>query len=568
MRVVLRQLPTLKKLTVSAYEKAGGALGLSAEYAAEIVNRVAIATDTTPNAVRRLLAELVNPHDPSKTRDLAEGEFDSDALKGDKLSRVLNQLKQEEMVRDRADETGARRWRLDHDYLAQAVDELERRESALLRLLKEQSEQLRHPSLWKKRSALLRPIELVRIDWDLLRGRLRLGDAWPVVAASSIFWLASLTVIVAGFYFSLRASLDDQADRYVSELGHTPEHIENPFFPGISNEEAKRWAQLAREPLLLRQLVERRMSAEKLMKLDSTRSGMAAAAFGGLSPLAPQQFRMTIACPGEDMDTCLFLASHFGQNAEAVAREFMRDPSSTDDHFLDLARFVPTDTLLGECPKGESICAYFGQIASANAKPHVPTEPEREKARAYALRVLEALVSNQIPPGEALLSSRLRLDVTDASLSARYVPRLLALFHQDPTQILVAPALSNLAPYMRADEAVRIGREMLDRTLADGNCIYGAGYVRAEDIPTALAALEYPACAASEGQDIQKAIADATTHVPAGDVDRWTFAREWVGPNASKYNYDPERYNTLSYLVRCEVRRFIASSLHPFLPRK
>src|SRR5207245_1001084 len=77
MRVVVRQLSTLQNLTIKAYEGAGGALGLAAEYAAEVVDRVAVAAGTTPAAVRRVLRELVNPSDHSKTRDVSVGVLQS-----------------------------------------------------------------------------------------------------------------------------------------------------------------------------------------------------------------------------------------------------------------------------------------------------------------------------------------------------------------------------------------------------------------------------------------------------------------------------------------------------------
>lgn len=103
--------------------------------------------------------------------------------------------------------------------------------------------------------------------------------------------------------------------------------------------------------------------------------------------------------------------------------------------------------------------------------------------------------------------------------------------------ILAADALSVLAAFMPAVQVASIGRRLLDASRKYNKCYYRADFVIANDIPTALGALEYPACAAYYGPEIQRAIVDATTHVPAGDVDRWTFAREWVMPNAAKYGY-------------------------------
>jgi hypothetical protein len=99
--------------------------------------------------------------------------------------------------------------------------------------------------------------------------------------------------------------------------------------------------------------------------------------------------------------------------------------------------------------------------------------------------------------------------------------------------------------YARWDEY--IGLDLTDFLRHfDEQCGFSASQVKADSIAVALAALEHPPCA-NEGPAIQKAIVEATTHKPAGDVDRWTFAREWVGPNAAKYHLDPDKLNTLSY---------------------
>jgi hypothetical protein len=597
MRVVLQQLPTLKNLTVKAYERSGGAIGLAAEYAAECVDRVAAATRTPPPAVRRVLRALVNPADKSKTRDVSAGVLETElagTLDALGISHVLDQLKAEEMVRDRADETGVRRWRFDHDYLASAVDELDRRETASQRVLQEHMEVARASGFWRKRDALIQPSALWRIMWDRLRGRLTVGNAWPVLAASSAVWFLIAAVSAVGAYSIATQELDTNVDNYVAWLDRAGNTVDS--------REAKRWADLAQEPLLLRQRVARTLlmearTASQLMYANRAR--MAAAALGGLSPSAPQQFRVPLDCSsGKLTPACVFLASQFGQEAEAVGRSMLALNSFTYQRIYspdqkktlrEIARFISVEKLLDICPdaapatdKDHSLfdrffyrtpCEYLRDLANrkvSETRAMTPAKTDKEKAEGLLRSILDVpfgtvssvpLEGLGFPEGPASAYAYDPVDISayigDASLNAEYVPLLLAEIRRKQSRN-AAYALSVLARYIPTQQAVVLGREMLTLTKTSGVCVYRDGFVRADDIPTALSALENPPCAAEEGEEIQKAIVEATTHRPAGEVDRWTFAREWVQPNAAKYGYDPDRYNRFyaSY-VRPRLRKLI-----------
>jgi hypothetical protein len=182
----------------------------------------------------------------------------------------------------------------------------------------------------------------------------------------------------------------------------------------------------------------------------------------------------------------------------------------------------------------------------------IPLAPARHTRRATQspkhdpVIILEEILAGHDPDGD------LRANISDSTLNSKYVPPLLKKAQDG--NFAAADALTVLAAFMPAVQVASIGRDLLDISRKYGACRYKADFVRAAEIPTALSALENPACAASDGPEIQRAIADATTHVPAGDVDRWTFAREWVQPNAKTYGYDPERFNG-----------FYACYLHPLL---
>jgi hypothetical protein len=285
----------------------------------------------------------------------------------------------------------------------------------------------------------------------------------------------------------------------VSGLGRSEKDTPAVFLPEeIRRKRAQLWAQLAQEPLSVRKEVEHRLLNEGLLN-EGSEFEIPAAALGGLSPLAPEQLKMGLDCPKMG-NSCLFLASQFGQNSEATFEESKKSIGDITT-INDIVRFIPTSKLKSEV---ESECGS-------------PVKGE-----------LCLIVSGR-------LNHNLR-----------------------QTAIQNGEQATQTKP---AQQAIEIGKEMLSRSRTTGTCLYDGSFVRADDIPTALGALEYPACVPKNGEDIQKAIVDVTSHIPAGDVDRWTFAREWIAPNASKYGYDPERFNTRSYFIRCEMRRLLTIRL-------
>jgi len=132
LKIVLAGLQTIgvKALTVPAYERAGQARGLEILFVEGRIASVAQKTGTAPETIRRLLVQLVDPDNPSKTRArstrhlhelLAEAEA-KPPLPDDVPAKPLDELEQAELVRRRVDpDTQCTIWLLDHDYLTGAV---------------------------------------------------------------------------------------------------------------------------------------------------------------------------------------------------------------------------------------------------------------------------------------------------------------------------------------------------------------------------------------------------------------------------------------------------------------
>jgi len=549
MRVVLRQLSRLRNLTVRAYERIGGAQGLAADYLAETVDRVCAATGASAAVIQRILATLINPSDPAKTRDVSVNliQVDAPGIPDEaSLTRILNQLKTEEVVRDRADEGGIARWRLDHDYLAVVVPELAWRTNRMQRLLEERTERLRSPGVWKKRDALMNPFDLMRVFWSRARGRLRVGDGWGVVAASSAAWFVALVLAVFVIFFGLGGEFDVVAERYSIALDRSGD---------VDADEAQKWGQLAQEPLPVRQRVERILltnakRANRLMQVNfisppsglfsvtmrysgHSRARVAAAAFGGLSPLAPEQFRVMIGCETQNptRPACVFLASQFGLDAITVARGL--SPRDIPREIIS-----PYGTIFGPRPEflaEHDIAKFLDAPALVSCTVCSYAEPDEQTVT----------LSQHNEPARAVIDEA--LEVLRNPATGR-------------TQVYMANAAVNslltVVRVMPSTELISTGKELLGRGRGLGTCLYRAEFVQADDIPTALAALESPVCA-DYGEAIQKAIVNATTGGSQGSTDRWTFARTWLSANARKYGYEPERHNTFYYsYIRPFLRTF------------
>ena len=228
-------------LSIDAYERAGGTAGLEAEWIRARIKRVELTGGLTEDLTLRILLTLVNPDEPTKTRDLSidalAAEVRLDPAQRDAIERTLIQLEGDEIVRRRRDPAEKDdRWRLDHDYLTGVIREAERRVNVWTMRLKEGQEALAaargHPlRQWK---ALLGPAAQMRFFWDRMRGRFRYGHHRAFAALSGARFLPALLLIVgttAGFlYFQ-----DRNERRRFAEVVITPFDT----FAGLSPLEAQ-----------------------------------------------------------------------------------------------------------------------------------------------------------------------------------------------------------------------------------------------------------------------------------------------------------------------------------------
>ena len=147
LRTVLAGLQALRFLTVSHYDRAGGAAGLEALYVEREIRSAARKTGLSETAVRKLLLTMVESEAQAKTVVKTLPELET-AIAGESIraastergeaKTALEELCKTELVRERTDpDTRQRAWLLDHDYLARPVVEAERRANRWQTILEE-----------------------------------------------------------------------------------------------------------------------------------------------------------------------------------------------------------------------------------------------------------------------------------------------------------------------------------------------------------------------------------------------------------------------------------------------
>jgi hypothetical protein len=159
LKIVLEGLGTLGSLTVREYERSGGLHGLEAAHVQEAITTASRQSRLDKVLVHQVLLRLIDAKTtPQTTRDLASF-IGADV---DKTSAALGLLERNDLIRMRADlDTKTEAWQLDHDYLCEAVFEVERRWNRWRSTLSQAYESYQNAgrSIWRRWKALL-PLRL------------------------------------------------------------------------------------------------------------------------------------------------------------------------------------------------------------------------------------------------------------------------------------------------------------------------------------------------------------------------------------------------------------------------
>ena len=232
LKIVLAGLGTLPRrvMTVAAYDRAGRVSGLEARFIEECVNKVAALRGLTPDTLRAVLLGMVDPNTGLKTveQSLADLRNAQPGAESATLEQALDDLIGLEVVRQRVDpSTAAATWLLDHDYLARAVREADRRAHRWTRTLADGAEAAARAagswSLWWR--ALLPPRTQRRFWLDRVRGRFRYGAYRRYAIASLVRFaphagVVAVLLVLGGFEYGRiqQRNMEAAVDRTLNEL--------------------------------------------------------------------------------------------------------------------------------------------------------------------------------------------------------------------------------------------------------------------------------------------------------------------------------------------------------------
>lgn len=190
LRVVVGGLATLRRLTIADLERAGGVEGIEAAYLEERVRRAGHDSDLAMRLLLALVDAQTSIPDNSRLRTSAELSNECAAEEAP-VSRILEALARDGVVRLRQD--GPRRdvWQLRHGYLAIAVTRLEQHRHRWANALTSYAEGYDAASGLAKFQHLLPGRILLRLAWERLRGRLRLATRRSYVLLSSVRLVAN-----------------------------------------------------------------------------------------------------------------------------------------------------------------------------------------------------------------------------------------------------------------------------------------------------------------------------------------------------------------------------------------
>ena len=267
MRLALRSLATLRRLTVSDYLKAGGLTGLIASLVDDLVKQAAQCT-VPPAGSQSVLTLLMGLLDDRRTKTVIRQEeelLNISSLNARQLEPVLDFLAQQEIVRAvGAPGDPQRHWQLDHDYLCNSILLLHQRanpwQHRLEAVVRRYSDA---PNIAARFRALPGPLMAARLAFESMRARVRLGRHWWMVAAGLAKWsVPFLAIGVAVLWLASDLQMRNEAQALLNGLGLTPR---------VEPQEAERFWQIKRAPLgIRRRLLELVLADENnLTKLES-----------------------------------------------------------------------------------------------------------------------------------------------------------------------------------------------------------------------------------------------------------------------------------------------------------
>jgi hypothetical protein len=254
LKVALGGLRTLRRLTPTAYARAGRLPGLEAAFVAGAIARAARTAALRDEDVLRLLLPLIDrarqPPDkgsPQSARILAEAASVAEHA----ASRALERLEADEIVRPRSElQDVALGWQLDHAYLAPPILRIERERDQWHRLLVERQRAYAEASWREKWNALLPLGMQARLAGARLQRRFRYGDqrGYALKSLSRAMPAIAVLGVIAGLAWA--ATEWDAARQIEGEMARNGETLTDDAAGGLADLAGRGWVarwQVARD---------------------------------------------------------------------------------------------------------------------------------------------------------------------------------------------------------------------------------------------------------------------------------------------------------------------------------
>lgn len=219
LKTALQALEQLPFLTVTEYQRVGGLIGLERTHVGLSIRAAAGVAELPERTLAMILRCLIDPqHEPRKTRALTLDELLTAAqdqgltVSRDQLERALQHLRAKDLVRQPLATEQVPRWRLDHDYLCQAVEEVVRGFDPGLERATEWYQTYQTASGWKRFR------EAVRVPaWSLfvasLRDRISDHAAASFVRTRGLGWIAAVLIAAVSISIGVRSQWQETTAR-------------------------------------------------------------------------------------------------------------------------------------------------------------------------------------------------------------------------------------------------------------------------------------------------------------------------------------------------------------------
>lgn len=225
LKTALRALEQLPSLTVTEYQRVGGLIGLERTHVGLSIRTAARVAELPERTLALLLHCLIDPeHEPRKTRALTLDEMLSAAqaqglaVARDQLERALQHLRAKDLVRQPLATEQAPRWRLDHDYLCQAVEEVVRGFDPGLERAAEWYQAYQTASGWQRLREAVR-VPAGNLFVASLRGRIPDRKTASFVRTRGLGWIATVLILVMGIGMWIHAQQQEATARKLLESG-------------------------------------------------------------------------------------------------------------------------------------------------------------------------------------------------------------------------------------------------------------------------------------------------------------------------------------------------------------